>query len=156
MPRFLVTLHYTVAPAVPGRSHSAVLAPLIGPGHRFSMLGPDLLAVGVRMKAPTAREAAELVDARVRAAWPMVGGGMLTMATAVVNGDLVRVGAAPSASSAAPRRRRGRGLSPTGRERGWWDDPRDEGDDGTAGVREPRRPKTPPGGLYAATTPPTG
>jgi len=53
MARFVVTLHYTVAPAVPTRSQVDVLAHLVGPGHRFSLLGPDTLAVSVRVKAAT-------------------------------------------------------------------------------------------------------
>jgi hypothetical protein len=107
MAKFVVTLHYTVAPAVPGRRQFDVLADRVGSGHRFSMLGADTLAVSVRIKAGSAAEAVQILDIRVQAAWPMVD------------------------------------------DPGW-----DSGDNdwggGTAGVREPRRPRTPPGHLSAA------
>ncbi len=151
MKRFVVMVHYTVAPAVPGRHHDEVLADLFGSEHRFSLLGPDVLAVSVKINAPSAGEAVDMLDRRVRSRWPLVGAGVLTMATATANGDLVPVGVRPAT---AVRHRRRPGSS-----RGWagpgsWDGEPGEGPDddwgGTAGVREPRRPKTPPGHLSAA------
>lgn len=163
MAKFVVTLHYTVAPAVPGRRQFDVLADRVGSGHRFSMLGADTLAVSVRIKAGSAAEAVQILDIRVQAAWPMVDGGALTLATAMANGDLVQVGA-PRSGPARTRRvsRVLRYFDPPGRraDNPWGvgsagDDPGwDSGDNdwggGTAGVREPRRPRTPPGHLSAA------
>jgi len=164
MARFVVTLHYTVAPAVPTRSHVDVLADLVGPRHRFSMLGPDTLAVSVRVRAAAASEAVQVLDARVRAAWPMVDGGTLTLATAIANGDLVRVGARNLLPGRETRvrttlhsiNRPGEHEGGEGWGGGWGDDRGDDWGDGTAGVREPRRPRTPPGHLSAAAAPPIG
>lgn len=156
MKRFVVTVHYAVAPAVHGRHHDEVLADLFGSEHRFSLLGPDVLAVSVRIKAPSPGDAVDMLDRRVRSRWPLVGAGVLTMATATANGDLVPVGVR-SAQTVRHRRRPGRSWGWAGP--GAWDnEPGDGPDDdwpdddwgGNAGVREPRRPKTPPGHLSAA------
>lgn len=154
MKKFVVTLHYTVAPAVPGRRDDRVMADLLGSDHRFSLLGSDVLAVCVRVRAESPGGAVQLLDRRVRALWPMLAAGTLTLATATANGDLVPVGVR------ATRTRPGRPRLFGGRLREWpWDEGPEAGPDdesgGTAGVREPRRPKTPPGGLSAALEEPT-
>ncbi|MBK6870432.1 MAG: hypothetical protein IPJ14_11690 [Kineosporiaceae bacterium] len=156
MAKFVVTLHYTVAPAVPARRDFDALADRVGSGHRFSMLGADTLAVSVRIKAGSAAEAVQVLDIRVRAAWPMLDGGTLTLATAMANGDLVEVGAARTTSTGRTSRvsRTLRFFGPGRSRPSPWDDPGwDSGGNdwggGTAGVREPRRPRTPPGHLAA-------
>lgn len=154
MARFVVTLHYSVAPAVPGRRRFDALADLLGSGHRFSMLGADLLAVSVRVKAGFAGEAVQIVDTRVRAAWPMLGGGSaLTLATATANGDLVPVGARADHGRRSSRVARTLRYFSPARGHGFpdgetgWDSGGNDWGEGTAGVREPRRPRTPPGNL---------
>jgi hypothetical protein len=164
MSRYVVTLHYTVAPAVPGREDSGVLDGLIGTGYRFSLLGPDVLAVSAAVRSRSPGEAVEVLDDRVRAMWPMVGvGGSLTLATATANGDLVPVGVRRSTLRARPVRDerpdggfgRTRARSRQWRNDGWGNEGPDDDWGGTAGVREPRRPKTPPGHLSAALDVPT-
>jgi hypothetical protein len=166
MSRYVVTLHYTVAPAVPGREDRQVLDGLMGTGCRFSLLGPDLLAVSVSVRSRSPGEAVEVLDDRVRAMWPMVGaGGSLTLATATANGDLVPVGVRRSTlrtrrvpdkwRDGGPRLGRLRSPSWDGWEDDGWGDAGPDDWGGSAGVREPRRPKTPPGHLSAAVDVPT-
>jgi hypothetical protein len=158
--RFVITLHYRVAPARTARLVRDVLADAWGPGHRSSIWGGDGLTVIVESRSADESDAVDLADAKVRALWPLVGAGSLTLEHIFPRPDLVRVGTRRGTSrrrallravraQAAQAARRGRwgpdDVPPSGR--GHPDD--DDGDDGTAGVREPRRPRFPPGHLSA-------
>jgi hypothetical protein len=112
-----------------------------GPGLVYGLRAGDVLAVGVRVRAHTGPEAVAAVARRVDALSPLLGvppPGLLSAEVHRVRGGL---------------RRRG-SVMVSGRRRGG-------GDGGTAGVREPRRPRGPAPVLRRAlpeprTAPPPG
>jgi len=152
MKKFVVHVMYDVAKASPGGPTQGAMALGWGPGHRFSVWSQNRLIVQADVRAESAAAAIQLADAKVQALWAYRPGGAITLTLSRATRERVLVGA---------RRRLRRGAQAVATLPG--DDPYGGGPDdggpddggpddggGTAGVREPRRPRTPPGDLYAA------
>ncbi len=142
MNRYVVTLHYTVAPGRHAPAVRDVLAPAWGPGHVFSIWGGDGLSVMVELRAAADDDAVEIADATVAALWPLVGAGSLRLLHAFPRRSYALVGARLGRKDRHVSRR------PTWFDDRGFDDGPDTGGDG-AGVREPRRPPPSPGHLSA-------
>ncbi len=165
MKRFMVTLHYTVAPQSSAPPVVDVLAGVWRQGHRFSVWNGASLTVGAETRALSERLAIEQVDETVHALWPVVAAGSLTLIQSIAEPLYVSVGARVGGAVRSARQASPPWWSRTGDSTrpGWdgsvdpdglfGDDEGDEGGDG-AGVREPRRPDTPPGHLTVALEPP--
>lgn len=164
MKRFMVTLHYTVAPPSSAPPAVDVLAGVWPQGHRFSVWNGASLTVGAETRALSERLAIEQVDETVHALWPVVAAGALTLIQSIPEPLYVGVGARVGGAVRSARQARAPWRSGTGARPGWVggvdpdglfgdDDEGDEGGDG-AGVREPRRPDIPPGHLAVALEPP--
>ncbi len=153
MKKYLVHVMYDVAKASPGGTAPGALAPGWGPGHRFSVWTQNRLVVQAEIRAESECAAIEVADAKVQTLWAHRPGGAITLTLSRATRERALVGAG---------RRIRRGVQavaelPGGRRQTRWhvdDGPFDLGGDdeggGSAGVREPRRPRTPPGTLHAA------
>jgi hypothetical protein len=156
MKKYLVHVMYDVAKASPGSTTQGALARGWGPGHRFSVWHDHRLAVQAQVRAESAAAAIELADARVRALWGHRPGGAITLTLSRATRERVLVGAGRRLRFAGPgfaKQLGGRWAERSALQLGepWLDpDQDDEDGGGTAGVREPRRPGTPPGTLHAA------
>ena len=174
MKKFVVHVMYDVAKASPGGPTPEAMARGWGPGHRFSLWHDNRLAVQAEVRAGSPADAIALVDAKVQALWAHRPGGAITLTLSRASRERVLVGARRrlrrGVQGVSPQQALGRLQSrwgpdgrriDLGRSAGGWTgdgwtgegpdgDGRDGDGGGTAGVREPRRPRTPPGDLYAA------